>query len=83
MLAQPSSLRNLEPLFSAVRSCQQQPKHTVIIAPTHLHSLTSTWKFDLMKRKRFEWGISSLPRTPSQWLLVFERGLIGGASVAY
>jgi hypothetical protein len=55
MLAQPSSPRNLEPLFSAVRSCQQQPKHTVIIAPRRLHSLTTMWKFDLMERKRFEW----------------------------
>jgi hypothetical protein len=55
MLAQPSSPRNLEPLFSAVRSCQQQPKQTLIIAPTHLHSLAIIWRFDLMERKRFEW----------------------------
>jgi hypothetical protein len=32
-----------------------------------LHSLTMMWKFDLMKRKRFEW----------------EDQQIGGASAAY
>ena len=53
------SPRNLGPLFSAVRDCQQQPKHTVIIAPTRLHGLTIICKFDLMKRKHVEWDNQS------------------------
>jgi hypothetical protein len=54
------SPRSLGPSFSAVHSYQQQPKHTVIIAPTRLYSLTVICESNLMKQP-YE---TSIPRVP-------------------
>ena len=59
------SPRSLGPLFSAVRSGQQQPTHTVIIAPKRIHGLTILCEFALIKRKRSEWDAQS-PCNPTR-----------------
>ncbi|KAI0570487.1 clpA ATP-binding subunit of Clp protease and DnaK/DnaJ chaperone [Pyrenophora tritici-repentis] len=67
------------PLFSAVRSGQQQPNHTVIIAPERIHGLAIFCELALIKRKPYKaqipvFGVTicSVSRNPRSRATLYE-----------